>query len=283
MNSSEISNQEQQEFWSREGEHWVVEADRYDAMNREFGEAMLASADLQRGETVLDVGCGNGATTIAAAGAVAPGGTVTGIDVAPAMLGLARQRANEADLDNVDFVEGDAQVHPFEDAAFDAVLSRFGTMFFADPAEAFSNLARALKPKGRLTIVVWQDMLQSEWILVPGAAAAEHVGLPDFGPPGAPGPFALADRDRVEALLADAGFGAVTIEPVTRPMRIGDDVDDVTEFITSLELVRDNLFAGKPEDKVRAAIEAARNAIAPYATPDGVMMSGSAWLVFARR
>jgi SAM-dependent methyltransferase len=277
-----VANREQWDYWTAEGEHWVREADRYDAMNSGFGAAMLDAADLQPGERVLDVGCGNGATTISAAQRVAPTGTVVGIDLAQAMLSLARQRADQASCDNVEFLEADAQVHPFEAGGFDAVISRFGTMFFEDPEAAFTNLRRALRPGGRLAMVCWQDVLHSEWIIVPGGAAAEHVGIPDFGPPGSPGPFALADHERLRGILEVGAFRDIAIQEITKPMRIGDDADDAIGFITSLELVRNDLFAGKPEDKIQAAVDAAREALRAYETPQGVLMNGGAWLVAAR-
>lgn len=281
--ADEAVNSEQREYWTREGDHWVREADRFDAMNGPFGEAMLDAAGLESGDRVLDVGCGNGATAIEAARRVGPRGRVVAVDLSAAMLALARHRAEEAGIDNVELVLGDAQVHPFERGGFDAVISRFGTMFFEDPEAAFANLYGALRPGGRLAIVCWQDVFHSEWIIVPGGAAAEHVGLPDFGPPGAPGPFALADEQRLRAILDAAGFGEPTLDAITRPMRVGDDVDDALSFITSLPLVRDDLFAGKPPEKVTAAVDAARAALTPYAGPEGLVMNAGAWLVSAAR
>lgn len=283
MTNETVANREQREYWTRQGEHWVREADRYDSMSGDFGEAMLDAADPQIGERVLDVGCGNGATTIAAAQRVGQTGRVVGLDLCRAMLDRARRRADDAACHNIELLEADAQVYRIGDGSFDVVISRFGTMFFEDPEAAFTNLRHALRPGGRLTMVCWQDVFHSEWIIVPGGAAAEHVGLPDFGPPGMPGPFALADPDRLRQILDTAGFDDVTIQETTKPMRIGDDADDAIAFITSLELVQDDLFAGKPEDKVRAAVDAAREALRAYETPQGVMMQGGAWLVTARR
>jgi SAM-dependent methyltransferase len=275
-------NQDQLDHWAREGEHWVRESDRYDAMNERFGEAMLDAADLGPGMRVLDVGCGHGASTLAAARRVLPGGSVVGLDISSPMLALARRRATEAATGNIEFVESDAQRHAFDTHEFDVVISRFGIMFFDDPIAAFANLRGALRPGGRLSIVCWQDMFQSEWIMVPGAAAAEHVGLPDFGVPGAPGPFALADEGRLRQIVASAGFGDIEIEGITETMRIADDIDDAIAFITSLELVRDHLFAGKPPDKVEAAVAAARQALEPYEGIDGVKMVAGAWALSAR-
>ena len=180
------------------------------------------------------------------------------------------------------FLEADAQTHAFEPGAFDAVVSRFGTMFFEDPVAAFANLGRAVGSGGRLAVVCWQDVLKSEWTAVIGGAAAAHVGFPDFGPPGAPGPYAFAERDRLERTVTAAGFGDVRIEGITRPMRLGDGVDDVVRFFTSMDLVR-GWFAGKPEANVARALDAVREATAPYAGPHGVVMTGTAWLLTARR
>lgn len=267
-----------------EGEHWVHEAERYDAMNRAFGEAMLDAADLQPGEHVLDVGCGNGATTIQAARRVRPDGAALGVDLSGPMLSLARERAAAAEVREAEFLQADVQVHTFREGECDVVVSRFGVMFFNDPHAAFANLARALRPGGRMVFVAWQDMTRSEWIMVPGAAAAAHVGLPEGIAPNAPGPFGLADPDRIRELLDRAGFTGLALEELTRPMRIGDDLDDVEAFFTrSLPLVRD-LLAAAPADKAAAAISAARTALEPYAGPEGVVMNeNSAWLVTARR
>jgi len=276
-------NAAQRAYWEGEGlQLWTLEGERWEEMLRPFGVAMLDAAGLLPGERVLDVGCGWGGPTLAAAERVAPDGLVVGVDLSPSMLAVARQRAAASGIDNVELLDGDAQVHPFATDAFDVVISRFGTMFFENPAEAFANLARALRPGGRLASLCWQEPLKTEWAAVSIGAAAPHVGLPDFGPPGAPGPFALADGDRLRAVVQAGGFGDVRLQAVTRPQRVGDDVDDVIGFITSLpETVQ--MFAGKPESKVAAAVDAVRAAITPYAGPEGVTMDATAWLVTAGR
>ena len=161
------------------------------------------------------------------------------------------------------------------------IISRFGNMFFEDPQAAFRNLHRGLAAQGRLVMVSWQELMKSQWIVVPGAAAAPHVGLPNFGPPGTPGPFAFADGGRLRDILEGAGFQEVTLDELTMPMRVGDDVEDVWRFISSLDLVRNEMFANKPEGKVNAAVQAAKQALAPFAGPGGVVMDGTAWLVSA--
>src|SRR5205809_683618 len=128
--SGQVPNAGQLEQWAREGEQWVAEAGRYDTMLQPFGEAVLAAASLSPGERVADVGCGNGTLTIDAARRVGPNGIAVGIDISTPMLDLARRRATQAGVGNIEFVEADAQVHPFAGASLDAILSCFGVMFF---------------------------------------------------------------------------------------------------------------------------------------------------------
>ena len=271
------------QHWPREAtELYLREADRIEAMNGPFGDVMLDAAALQPGERVLDVGCGHGTTTLDAAQRVTPGGAALGIDITARTRRTARRRASAAGIGNVEFLKADAQVHPFQEAGFDAVISRFGVMFFDDPEAAFANLGRAVRPGGRLVIVCPNDPMQSEWVAVAFAAAAPHVGLPDLGPPDAPGPFAFADGNRLERTIRAGGFHDVTLEAIDRPIRIGDNVDDVADFITSLPEGQ-QLLAGKPDDKVAAAVDALREGFAPYAGPDGVIVNDAAWLASARR
>ena len=277
-------NRAQREYWADDGPRQYQEhGDRFEAMTAPFGHAMLDAARLQPGERVLDVGCGHATMTIEAAERVAPEGRVVGVDISAAMLQLARQRVAAAGLDNVELLEADAQLHAFDPGSFDAVISRFGTMFFEDPEAAFANLARALHPGGRLVFVAWQDPLNSEWIAVAlGAAVAQLGRAPQLGTPGAPGPWAFADGDRLTRLITKGGFRDVRLETVTRLQRIGDDVDDAVSFILSLPESR-QLFAGAPEDAVAAAVAAVRAAFAPYAGVEGVVLDATAWLVSADR
>lgn len=143
-------------------ELWVREAHRADDTGGQFGDAMLDAAQLRAGDRVLDVGCGQGTDTLKAAQQVTPTGAAVGVDITAPLLDRARRRAAATSINNVQFVQGDAQVHPFEESAFDVVISRFGTMFFNDPTAAFANLNRAIRPGGRMAIVCWQDLLQSE-------------------------------------------------------------------------------------------------------------------------
>ncbi|MGH9247681.1 MAG: class I SAM-dependent methyltransferase [Acidimicrobiales bacterium] len=272
------------QWWAQmEGPHYVSEAERYDTMLEAFTEALFEAAELQPGERVLDIGCGTGSTTIEAAARVRPGGLSLGVDVSPPMLAVARERATSAGATEAEFVQADAQIHAFDQARFDAVISRNGLMFFDDPDAAFANLASALRSGGRIAFVAPQGPDHSEWIMAAGVAAAPHIGIPQGIGPNAPGPYGLADPDRTRAILARAGFTAISIESLIRPMRIGTDVEDALGFIRTMPRVAE-LFVAAPPDKQSAAIDAVREALVPYAYGDGVVMHDNGeWLATARR
>lgn len=273
-------NVDEREFWSGDGaRQWFEHCDRWETMMAPFGAAMFDAVALQPGEQVLDVGCGFGATTVEAAERVAPDGAVLGADISAEMLARAAERT--VDLHNVSLLEADAQVHVFEEAFYDAVISRFAVMLFDDPLGAFANLHRSLKRGGRLSCVCWQGPLQTEWIAVAMGVAVPLVGRPpDLGEPGEPGPFAFADADRTRRLVESSGFENVSIESVTRPQRIADDPDDAVRFVLSLPESQ-QLFDGVPDDVVANATEALKDAYAQYTSSHGVVTDASAWLVTA--
>lgn len=279
----EIANREQAEHWNSgdDAGHWVTKQVRYDGMLATFGDMVLQRAGLAPGEAVLDVGCGCGATTLAAAATVAPG-MVVGADLSVPMLAVARDGATARGLTNVTFVEADAQVYPFEPASFDAVMSRFGVMFFNDPVAAFGNLRSASKPGGRLAFVCWQPLIANQWLVVPGAALAEHVPFPDMGPPDAPGMFGLADPDRIRGVLSEAGWSAVELEPVEASIPVGGagTVDDAVDFLRTGSLGR-MMLAGVDAETVAKAEASVRSALAPFATDDGVFLGAAVWVVRA--
>lgn len=261
-------------------EHWVVNRERYDRMYEPFQAALLSAAAIGGGEQVLDVGCGYGTTTLAAADLARPG-TVTGIDLSPTMLRAARERS--AGTEGISFVEDDAQVHAFEPATFDVVLSRFGLMFFDDPVAAFTNLRRATRPGGRLAFVAWRSPAHQPWLCVPGAAAGRFVDVPDLTNGDGPGMFSFADGDRVRALLGAAGWTAVELEPVTTPLLVGGGgtTDDAVAFLRSGTLGR-RLLDGVDGDTEAQVLAEVRVALAPHTQPEGVRLDAGVWLVQAR-
>lgn len=277
-----MTNAEQREYWnSDESQHWVEHQDVYDRMLERFGARVVEAASLAPGERVLDVGCGSGATTVIAARATAPG-PVLGVDLSEPMLAAARERTARGGVDNVRFETADAQSHPFEADDFDVAISRFGVMFFDDPVAAFANIRRALRPDGRIVFVCWKDLLENEWLSVPGAAMLQYLPLPEAGAPGAPGPFAFADPERVRGILTAAGFTDVNMDAAHEPMLYaGLDADGVVDFMRSTGMGRALLGDADPA-LASQAIAAARDALTPYATAEGVRISGTAWLVEGR-
>jgi len=276
-------NASQIESWDGPGgQHWVAEAERYDRMTRSFGERIIEAAAPGPGEQVLDVGCGNGAVALAVSALVAPGGSVMGLDVSGPMLAYARRRAEQARIASVSFRQGDAQVYPLPPAGFDAVVSRFGVMFFDDPVAAFANIGRALRPGGRIAFTCWRDLIVNDWLMVPAGAALQYVPMPDLGQPGAPGPFSLADPERVHQVLRDAAFAQIALEEITRPMPMGSSADDVLAFMRGTEMAH-VLMTGVDSGTAERAWAAVKAALQAHAEPAGITLAGTAWLVTARR
>lgn len=278
------ANVYQSEYWnSEESEHWVLHADRYDVMLGGYVEHILGAADLAPDARVLDIGCGSGATTIAAA-RVTTGGDALGVDLSRPMLANARARAAAVGLTNVEFEHQDAQVAAFPPESRDAVISRFGVMFFEDPVAAFTNIAGALCPGGRVAFACWKELLANEWMFVPGMAVAAHAPLPDPGEPGAPGPFAFGDPDRVREILEGAGLRSVEITAVDDPLLLGGHgtAGEAVEFLRGTGMAR-TLLADVDPDLAERALDSVREALVPFETPDGVRLGAGAWLVTARR
>jgi SAM-dependent methyltransferase len=275
-------NQAGREAWNGEsGRRWVVDPDGRDRVIAAVGDVLLGEAALQPGERVLDIGCGCGATTLAAARAVGPGGAVLGVDLSAPMLAVAERRVRHAGMRNVALVEADAQVLPLDPASQDCAVSRFGTMFFDDLEAAFTNVASALRPGGRLVMATWQPLIVNEWLTVPGGALLRFGGLPD-GPPSGPGMFSLSEAAAVASLLARAGFVDVRAVPVVVPLRLGDDVERASEHLADTGVGRAALAAIPPDDH-ESALAAVREALSDYERPDGVYLDGAVLLTTARR
>lgn len=278
-----IVNTAQAEHWNT-GDgvaHWVDNQARYDRMHAPFTAMILEAARLRFGIDVLDVGCGCGGTTLAAARLAAPGQAV-GLDLSGPMLARARASAEAAGLGNTEFRQGDAQVHALEPTRFGAVISRFGVMFFDDPVAAFANIRAATRPAGRLVFVCWQPQAANEWMLVPGGALAEHVPPPAPAPSGGPGMFAFADPDRIRQVLAGAGWRDIEITSEHRSILVGGggSVEDAVEFLRTGSMGRTMLAAADPGTAARA-LASVRSALAEHADAEGVRLSAAVWLVQA--
>lgn len=277
-------NQQQSEAWNGvESAHFVDHADRYDRQLAPFTDALLERVQLDSDHSVLDVGCGAGATTLAAARFTR---TALGADLSAPLLEVAAGRARSESIGNVEFVVADAQTYDFDDGAFDLLISQFGLMFFDDPVSAFTNLRRSLVPGGQAAFVCWQGLEANEWVSVVGEAVSQHVVLPDLGgQAGGPGMFALKNTDETTALLDAAGFTQIEVEPISPTIVVGGGgtLDESIEFLHGMGITRGLLGRLEPDARAAAA-ESLSGALAERYEPGvGVRLGTGAWLVSARR
>jgi SAM-dependent methyltransferase len=274
-----VSNAAMIDAWDgAEGDDWAGEAERYDRCVAHHHRQLFDAAAIRAKDRVLDVGCGNGESTVTAAMHASRGDAI-GIDLSTRMLANASARAHRDRVTNVRFERADAQVHPFRPASFDCVISRFGLMFFDDPVEAFSNLRRALKPGGRLTTTAWASIDQNEWMseIFDAFDPAQAVPRPGAG---APGPFGLADLDRTRRWLLRAGFRGIVMVRDEGPFHMGDDPRSAFDWITTIGLVR-GLSHELTGTERSAAHDRLRASIAAHDTGDGVVFGSTALVVSA--
>jgi SAM-dependent methyltransferase len=277
-------NRGQVEAWNGgESVHYVSHADRYDRQLSNFTTALFEQAAISADDTVLDIGCGCGVTTLRAA---ARARRVLGLDISHPLVEIAGRRAADAGVDTAEFVVADAQTHGFADGEFTVVISQFGLMFFDDPEGAFANVRHSLAPGGRLSFVCWQGLEANEWLMVVGQAVARHCELPDLGGrAGGPGMFSLERPEETIALLEATGFTRVAVEPITTTVLLagGDTVDASLDFLLGMGMVR-GLIGRLDADAREQAIEQIRATLAErYETGVGITLGAAGHLVSARR
>lgn len=270
-------NQEQIDYWNGDaGLTWVEQQDVLDALLEPISETLLERAAVVAGERAVDVGCGCGTTTLALA---ARGAAVWGVDISEPMLAHARARAPAHA--EVAFARTDAATQTFT-PDHDLVFSRFGVMFFADPAAAFRNLRSALGGSGRLCFACWQTPRQNPWMSLAGAAVQPFLPEPEAQPdPRAPGPFAFADPDYVRAILEAGGFTAIEMEACTPELHLGDSLEQAMALLQQVGPLARALaeLQGPARDDAMAA---ARAALEPHVGAGGLNLASAAWIVRAR-
>jgi SAM-dependent methyltransferase len=273
-------NAQQIEYWNGPaGRRWAELQETMDHNMASIWAALLQRVAAKPGERILDIGCGAGTTTLAYANAVGLGGQATGLDISAPMLGVARARAKR-DGKSATFIEADAAVHAFV-PDYDVVASRFGVMFFADPASAFANIRKALKSGGRLAFVCWRAPTDNVWASAPLTAARPL--LPEQVPadPHAPGPFAFADSARLKGILDSVGFKNVAIDKLDTVMHMAPTAAEAAQF--TLRIGPLSRAAGEADEATRAKIvEKVTVALKPYETAAGVSPPAACWLVNAR-
>jgi SAM-dependent methyltransferase len=259
--------------------HQVSRVD-YDAELRMHNEILRRTYGIRPHDHILDIGCGAGQTTRDAA-RLAVAGSVLGVDVSAPMIERARHLTEAAGLHNVTFEHADAEIHRFPVEYFDVAISRFGTMFFANPVAAFTNIGRAIRPNGRLMMMVWQNHHRNEWSVSIQRALGGSADVPAARPRG-PDPFSLADPTTTDRLLETAGFGDAAFTGVHEPVYYGPDVAAALEWVRGFSGVNDVLQRLDPVSTARAG-EQLRKTLAAHARRDGVWFDSRAWIVTARR
>ncbi|MGW0362962.1 class I SAM-dependent methyltransferase [Streptomyces sp. NPDC002990] len=277
-----IANTDQAQAWNgSEGAHWAQHQDRWDAVNDGFNQPLLDAAAIGGPDRVLDIGCGAGRTTRLAARRTSAGGRAMGLDLSAPLLERARASTEREGLHNVSFVQGDAQVHPFEPGTFDTAVSRFGVMFFADPVAAFANVGRALRTGGRLAFICTAEAEGNDWLQAV-AALRDILPVGEFGKPGSPGMFSLAVPEDTYRILSAAGFeraGAVRVEAFGN---WGRDAEDAAAFL--LDSGPGRHLLAQVDSRVQAlARRTLVDVMRPHETDGGVLLRSSAWLVTAVR
>ncbi len=271
-------------YWNdRAAVTWTAFQERLDALFEPLTTLALDAAQPAPGERVVDIGCGCGATVLALADRLGPAGQILALDVSEPMSARARERIAAAGLNNAQVILADAASYAFAQPGADLLFSRFGVMFFADPVAAFANLRRAVRPGGRLLCAAWRPMAENPWFRVPLETARPLVAPQPPAEPDAPGPFALADPERVRSIFTAAGWHDVSLTRQDVPMRLAaaGQVQQATDFATRVGAMARILAEEDPavQDRVRAAVA---ETLKTYDSPAGIILTGSIWLISAR-
>jgi SAM-dependent methyltransferase len=269
---------EQEKQWNGpSGKAWVEGREILDQMLQPYADLLVADVSARPATHVLDVGCGNGATTLALAERLGPDARVVGVDISAPMLEVATARAEHARLPAT-FINANAETYPFEPGSFDAIISRFGLMFFDDPLAAFVNLRSALKPGGTLHAVVWRGADENPFMTTAERAAAPL--LPNLPPrkQGGPGQFAFADATLVREILERSGWTGIHVEPID--VVCAFSAHELDRYVIRLGPVGIALQDADDETRTRVA-KVVRAAFDPYVQDGNVRFTGACWHITA--
>lgn len=265
-----MDNSDQRDFWSDDaGQIWVDQRKTMDTALAPVLDAVLEWSALSTGETVTDVGCGAGTSSFKAAEQVGTTGHVSGADISTTLIAEARRRG--AGHPNVDFALCDAATEDFTDKRCDILLSRFGVMFFANSEDAFANMAKALKPKGRMVFATWGAIPENPYFTLPARVSKSVFGPRDKTDPDAPGPFALRDIDVVTGILNKAALTNITAEATQMDITPPGSAEDVAALMCQIGPAQSALsHFDADEAQRRKLMEALIDALDPFITPDGI-------------
>lgn len=279
METTHDTASEQKALWNgAAGRAWVEAQAVLDRLFRPLEALLVDAVTTASAQSVLDVGCGTGSTTLAMARALGPQRRTVGVDLSEPMIALARTRAAQEHAP-AEFICADAQTYPFEPRSVDMITSRFGVMFFADPVQAFSNLRRAARSDGQLRLIVWRGAEENPFMTTAERAAAPL--LPDLPPRRADGPgqFAFANRDHVSSIMQKGGWSDVDFQRLDVVCTLAED--DLARYATRLGPV--GLFLQNADEETRTRIaRAVRSAYDPYVHGDEVRFTAACWMINAR-
>ncbi|MGA9583190.1 MAG: class I SAM-dependent methyltransferase [Allosphingosinicella sp.] len=271
------ANAEQSAKWNdRAGRSWAELGDMLDRLLAPFVPLVLAEIEPIAGRRILDIGCGAGALTLAAA---ERGGHGVGIDISAPLVEAARARADRLGATSAIFVQGDAQTHPFGSERFDALISRFGIMFFADPVAAFGNLRSVIRPGGRLACLAWRSAAENPFMTAAERAAADLLPQLPERVEGAPGQFGFADPARVRSILAESGWRDIGVHPLDVECRL--TADELRLYARRMGPVAELLPAldAPSRTEVERRVDAA---FLPFLRDGRARFSAACWMVTAR-
>ncbi|MFN3602881.1 MAG: methyltransferase domain-containing protein [Dietzia sp.] len=283
--SEQIRNRVHQ-MWGLVAESWGEHADHVEQRAEPVTRLMVDTVAPAPGDDVLELACGAGGLGLIVADRVAPGGRVVLSDVAPEMAALASQRA--ASRDQVSGAAAHLSVRVLDleeidepDASFDIVVCREGLMFALDPVRATSEIARVLRPGGRMAVAVWGPRDRNPWLGVLADAVQQHTGVP-VPPPGTPGPFSLGADGALEAALTAAGLEQISVQEVDVPTH-DDSFDEYWALRTDLAGPLKKRLASLSAEDRGAIRETVRSGLAQYQTSDGLRIPGTSYVGTARR
>ncbi|WP_116808959.1 class I SAM-dependent methyltransferase [Steroidobacter cummioxidans] len=281
MSDARVANQDQVALWNdASGRTWVDMQPVLDRMLAPFAAPLIDAAFPGQGGRVLDVGCGSGATTFAMADRLGASGSCVGIDISGPLLDAAKSRAASAGISTATFVQADAQTYAFDPASFDAVISRFGVMFFDHPEAAFSNLYRAVRTDAKLAFVAWRSPAENPFMTTARRAAEPLLSNMPAPDPNAPGQFAFADGDRVRRILRTGGWSDIDVQPLDVEGTVAES--ELLAYVTRLGPV--GLALKEVDEATRARVtEVVNAAFQPYISKGAARFDMACWLVTASR